>query len=224
MNLTDYRAVLRHAAFPLFVFALLEAAVFTYCVERRISFGSSVGMLGVFVGFFLMRGSLRAAAFAHRGALFILGIALPILVSMPWIVSLDLMRAVCRWRPLSTFVIGGYSTVLLALCWWTARRLNSESVRSARRAIGLTPLDRRYPFGIGAMIGLTAATVVGLTLNGRAAAEAERQAAERYGAEYRYRTIGLAGFHFIDDSVVFASVAMWNERELKVIEGPLNLD
>jgi len=224
MNLTDYRAVLRRSAFTLFVFALLEAAVFAYCVERRISFGSSVGMLGVFVGFFLMRGSLRGAAFTHRGALLILGMSLPTLVVVPWIFPLDLLRAVCRLRPLSTFVIGGHSAVLLALCWWTARELNRESVRAARTALGRTPVDPRYPFGIGAMIGFTVAITVGLTLNGRTAAEAERQVAERYGNEYRYKTIGLAGFHFIDDSVVFVSVAMWNERELKVIEGPLSLD
>lgn len=219
MNLTDDRAALRRVACALFVFAFLEAAVFAYCVERRISFGSSVGMLGIVVGFFLWRGNLRAAAFAQRGALLLLGLALPILVGIPWIFTLDLLWAVCRLRPLSAFVIGGYSAVLLSLCWWTARQLHGETVRSARTRVGFKPVDRRYPFGSGAMIGLTAALIVGLTLNGRTAAEAERHVAERYGADYRYKTIGLMGFHFIDDSAVFASVAMWNERELKVIEG-----
>ena len=75
------------------------------------------------------------------------------------------------------------------------------------------------PNGIRAPeIAGTVSVSVGL-LNGSAATAAERQAAERFGPEYRYRTIGLHAFTFVDDSVVFATVAMWNDRELKVLDG-----
>lgn len=48
--------------------------------------------------------------------------------------------------------------------------------------------------------------IIGL-LNGSAARSAQRQPAERFDRNDRYRTIGLRGFTFVDDPADFATVA-----------------
>jgi len=222
-NVADHRAVLKRVAVVLVSYAIVEAAVFAYCVEHRINFGSSIGMLGLIAAFFLWRGSLRAAAVVRWGALFFAALCLPGLFLWPLVFPPELLLAFCRHRTTHALVVGGFSATVLPLCLWTARETGRAPVSAARIADGRKPVDRRYPLGLGTALGLgTWLLFVGL-LNGAAATEAERQAAERFGPEYRYRTIGLRGFIFIDDSVVFATVAMWNDRELKVLDGPLTI-
>lgn len=218
-NLADHRAVLKRVAVVLVGYSLFEVGVFAYCVARRINFASSVGALGLLSAFFLWRGSLRAAAAWRRGALFFAALLLPGLLLWPAVFPVDLLVAVCRHRTSQALVVGGYLVVLPAMLVWTARELGLESVAAARREAGRKPIDRRYPLGLGGALALGTWILMITLFNGGAAREAERRAAERFGAEYRYRTIGLHGFGSGDDSAVFATVAMWNDKELKVLGG-----
>lgn len=218
-NVADYRAVLKRTALVLVAYAICEVGVFAFCVSQRINFSSSVGMLGLLSAFFLWRGSLRAAVVWRWAALFFAALLLPGLVLWPAVFPVELLVAFCRHRTSTALVVGGYLVVLPTVLVWTARELGRESVAAARREAGRKPIDRRYPLGLGTALSLAAWPLMIVLFNGGAAKKAERQAAERFGPEYRYRTVGLYGFNSGDDSAVFATVAMWNERELKTL-GP----
>lgn len=218
-NVADHRAVLKRVAVVLVLYALVEGAVFAYCVARQINFASSIGMIGLLAAFYLWRGSLRAAAVVRWGALFFAAMAAPSLVLWPTVVPPDLFAAACRFRTADALFVGGYMATTFGLLIWAAREMGRESITAARVAVGRKPVDRRYPLGCGAALGLAGWALIGGLLNGAAATAAEQQAAERFGPEYRYRTIGLRGFSFGDDSVSVATVAMWNDKELKILDG-----
>lgn len=218
-DVADYRAVLKRVAVVLASYALFEGAVFAYCVAQGINFASSIGALGLLSAFFLWRGGLRAAAVWRWGALFFAALLLPGLLLWPAVAPVDLLVAFLRHRTNQALVVGAYLIVLPLMLTWTARELGRESVAAARRAAGRKPIDRRYPIGLGTTLALGAWSLFIVLFNGSAAKQAERLAAERFGPEYRYRTIGLYGFTSGADSAVFATVAMWNEHELKVL-GP----
>lgn len=223
MSITDANTVFRRVGWALVVFGAIDTALFVWALEHGVLYPSSFNVLAIVAGWLMARGSLAAAALVRWVVAFTLACVVAALVAAPALVPADLVVALWRFQPgwfgacVAAFVLG----VLLFL--WMQVVLDREVVTQALAAVGK---GWRQWTAVVAGVGSTLilAGLVALILRGGFATEAVARAKAHLGPGYRCQVVLLGVFFERSGPYVSASVAGWNDRELRLVPVRWSLD
>jgi hypothetical protein len=105
--------ILKRVGAVLIIVGILGICWMIYCIENRISYFSSFNIFALIAGFFLYRGSLRAASVVRRVAAFVLSGATPMLIfGLPLVYPPPLALLEIRLAPVILLTFG----MAIALC------------------------------------------------------------------------------------------------------------
>lgn len=214
-----HRRQLRRVAFLLLGVAVVDVAMFAYCVTNRINFSSSVGVGSLVASLFLFLGNLRAASLVRWLAAAVLPMLLVVIAAIPLLMPVDLLRTYFRLRPLGTMMVAIYGIALIALSVTLLRMLRHDSIATARTAAGRPRRNLLIPAALGLVLSMFLVSAVYYLTHGRAARRAEELAAAQLGPDYRYFASHLSMHWRGDDPKrsYLAQVTAWNSREIKTI-------
>jgi hypothetical protein len=110
---------------------------------------------------------------------------------------LDYSLLIIREHPFSSAAYTVFVVALLWMLFWVYGQLRLPAVIEARAAVGHTRGAPWSAFLAGTGLAILLAVMVQLSLNGEAAQEAKRLAAEQYGSDYKYfvSSINWSGGH-----------------------------
>lgn len=207
--------ILRRTGLVLVAVGLLDIAVMVYCIVNGLSYSSSLNIFAVIAGFFLLRGSLRAASIVRWFAVFLLACFLALLVAWPFMQPIDLTLTEVHLRPLSAAAAAGVTTMVFALLFWLFRELGRAPILEARAAAGRKVRDMRMPAaaGVGLVAALAASMV--LLLGGESASKAREMAEQQLGSTYRYHVSSLKIAKNSQGTFVAGVVTAWKADEVR---------
>lgn len=212
-----HRAILRMTGKVLFVIGLVDIAVMIYCITNSISYSSSLNIFAVVAGFFLLRGSLRAASVVRWFAVFSLAGACALVLAWPFMQPFSLTLTQIRLNPLATLAFVALLVATLLLLFWVQRQLGKPPIVAAIQAAGGKVRDMRLPTAMGAAIVALLATVVPFALSGVSGNKAESMVQQQLGAGYQYHVSSLNVSTSGQGKYVRATVTAWNEREVRTV-------
>jgi hypothetical protein len=183
---SDYRQVLKRVGLVLLGIGLLDVGVMVCCIANRLSYSSSFNLFAVIGGIFLIRGSLRTAAFVGWFSVIMLTGFLAMVAVLPFLQPLDLSLTELRLNP-GSFAAGVILYVLvLGFLLWLSQQLGLESVEEAVARAGLKRRDIRYAAAAGVGLALVLGITVPLVTNGESAARAKSIARQQVGTAYQF--------------------------------------
>jgi hypothetical protein len=217
MDQLEHLSIFRKTGKALIAVGLIDIAAMIYCVATGVSYSSSLNIFAVIAGFFLLRGSLRAAGFVRWFSMFLLAGACGLALSWPLAQPLSLTLVQVRLNPLATAVSIALLVAVITFLFWVQRQLGQPPVLSALRAAGRKVRDMRAAAAVGFGIVVLLAAVIPLALSGESGTKAKAMAQEQLGASYRYHVSSLNVSTSSQGKFVRATVAAWNEREVRTV-------
>lgn len=224
----DYGSILRRCGWALIAIGLIDIAVMAWCVASQTSYGSSLNVFAVIAGFFLLKGSLKAARIISSYIAFLIAGLIGGFLIMPFLFPVDLI--VIYWKseprlPATLAAIAGGLAVALLL--WIYRELTSLPVRVAmdQAQIDYTSLRRRPAAGflVGSSLIMISFIILFSFMHGKTAQLAMQKAELQLGPGYRYHvrsfcTSSAGGRKRIEaavtayrNSVIKEIVVVWTE-------------
>jgi hypothetical protein len=211
----NYRRELRQAGLVLIVIGVADIGFMIYCVMTQRNYQSSLNIFAVIAGIFLVRGSLAAARVVTWFCAFLLaGFLGALLILFPTMQPLDLWLTQFRLDPMAAISIWGLTFAVLCALAWVYWRLRSPAVVRARVDAGLSSSPPRSAFVLGISLVVVLALLMHFTMGGENEAKAIDIAKSRYGPEYKYHVTGMRW----SNSTVHATIAAYNDREVKSVE------
>lgn len=215
MSETDHNTILRNVGRALIAVGVIDIAIMIYCIINRTAYSSSFNIFAVVGGFFLVRGSLRAATVVRWFSVFLLAGFLALPFAWPFIQPTGLTFTQFRLNPIGSLASIVIGILLLAVLFWVARQLSQNSVQEAQAIAGRKLGSLYIPVAAG--IGTVLALVVFLNMfrGGETAARAKSMAEQTLGQNYRYHVSSLNIQKNNRGTFVNGMVVAWNETEIK---------
>lgn len=209
-------AVFRRVGWALVAVGVADIAVFVWSLQRDVFYPSSFNVLAVAAGLLMIRGSVTAAALVRWTVAFTLACLAALMPVAPALVAPDFMRAVWRTYPMGTSIAVAATVAVVLLFIWMQFELERGAVTDALAAAGKR-WRLRSAVVAGAVMTLVLAGLIAVLLRGEFAVQAADRAATQLGPGYRYQVLTLGVFFERRGPYVTASVAGWNEREVRVV-------
>lgn len=197
-NMNEHLPILRRVGWLLVVVGVLDIGLMIYCIANQLSYSSSLNIFAVVAGVLLLRGHLGTVRVVTWFTAFLLsGLLLCSVAVFPWMQPVDYWLLIIREHPFGSVAYTVFVVAFLWMLFWVYRQLRLPAVVEARVAAGHTRGAPRSAFLAGTTLAVFLAVMMQLTLNGEAAQEAKRLAAEQYGSDYKYfvSSINWSGGH-----------------------------
>jgi len=221
-NELAYLPILRRVGVVLIVVGVIDVGWMIYCIVHRIGYSSSFNIFSIVAGIFLLRGSLRGAAFVTRAATFLLTCLLALVFVWPVFLPAGLALAELRVYPLRFLASAALMAFVLGLLFWVVRQLRRETVLEAiARSSGKIP-SLRGPILAGLAILVIVVSLSGLSRRSESTRRAEQIAASQVGKGYSLHVTSMRTVWTRKGKTVSAVVTAWNNREIREIQ--VNLD
>jgi hypothetical protein len=215
MDTALHLPILKRTGAVLVVVGLIDIAAMIYCIANGISYSSSIGIFAVIAGFFLLRGSLRAASIVRWFAVFMLAGFLALVVAWPFMQPIGLTLTQVRLNSDFAIVVAALMALLLVLLFWVSRELGRAPLQAARAAAGRKVRDMRVPAAIGVALVVLMGAFLWMLLGGETAGRARSVAEQQLGPGYRYHVSSLKISKSSKGTVVVGVVTAWNEKEIR---------
>lgn len=212
---SGHRPILKRTGTVLVGFSLLDTAVMVYCLIVGQAYASSLNVFGVVAGIFLMRGSLGAASLIRWSCAFLLSMTAAAIVAVPLVFPVDLMRVVVRLNPGIAATSAAIFLLSTGLAGWMYLELGREPVLAAQSAAGKKVRRMRWPWLSGAAAMFLLALLASTLSTGELAQRALAMAKTKLGPGYRYHVVSAQVTFSQGETRVSATVAAWNEREVR---------
>ncbi|MFC4158750.1 hypothetical protein [Chitinimonas lacunae] len=221
METQKHLAVLRKVALVVLGVGVLDLAVSCYrlstaSVSGQINLSLNI-VMAVFVAFYLWRGGLRMASVVRWLSVLALATIAATLLTAPFLQPIGLTLLQMRLETSAFFyplLVLGFSVVFLL---WLARTLGDESILAARAAAGYKRRDMRIPAAIGAGLVLLFSGLYFTFMGGPDAERAIALARDQVGKDYRFQVRAINIMHTPQGRQGFASVTVWNDKEIKTV-------
>lgn len=210
----SYRAILRRVGVLLIIIGVLDVGYMIYCIRNGESYSSGLNIFAILAGMFLIRGHLGAAGLVTWLSAFFAAALVAVLILLPLLQPLDLTLAQLRSDALSMIVWLAGAVVVGFVLIWIYRQLRLPAVVEARVAAGRSGSPPKGAFILGAMLMMTFATALQLTLHGESASKAIKLAEAQVGPGYKLHVTGL--YWWADR--VRADVTAYTPNEIKSVE------
>jgi glucan phosphoethanolaminetransferase (alkaline phosphatase superfamily) len=204
----------RTAGFALITVGLLDIGVMIYSVMNRLNYSSSLNILAVIAGIFLLKGGVKTArAVRWLSAMTVIASAGVILFT-PFLTPVGLLLVKFQINPLQT--VGSSLLVLLSIAFlaWLYLQLSKPASLQVLKQAGCNVNTPKSACIAGVILVLV---IVGITLslkNSPYADRAKSLASEQLGGDYHYRVTRMS----ISGDSGRAVVTAYNEQEIKEIE------
>jgi len=209
-------AVFRRVGWALVALGVADIAVFVWSLQRDVFYPSSFNVFAVAAGLLMIRGNVTAAALVRWTVAFTLACIAALLPIAPVLVDPGFMRALGRVHPVGTsLALAGLAGCVLLFAWMQFE-LERAVVTAALAAAGKRWRLRGAVLA-GAVMTLVLAGLIAVLLRGEFAVQAADRAAAQLGTGYRYQVLTLGVFFERRGPYVTASVAGWNEHEVRVV-------
>ena len=210
----DHRIILKRCGIIFLMVGLLDIGLLFYCIRHSIPVKSSLSMIGIIGGVYLLRGNLRTAAFMQWGSVFLSTLLISWLLILPWLLPGSLVALAVRLNPLTVPVGLAFVFTLIGAFLWTARDLGSEPVAHARAEIGRKPIRVRFPLLFGALLPVIATGLFVALQSSAVGQRAVAEAREDQGPEYRYFLTGIHCTWNAEESWYLGKVTAWDDHEI----------
>jgi hypothetical protein len=212
-----YLPILKRVGLVLVIVGVIDVGWMIYCIVHRIGYSSSFNIFSIVAGIFLLRGSLRGAAFISRAATFLLAGFLGLVLVWPVFLPVGLALAELRIYPLRFLASAAFMAFVLGFLFWVVRQLSREIVLEAiARSTGKTP-SLRGPILAGIAIVVIVVTLTGLSLRSDSKKRAEQIAASQVGKGYSLHMTSIRTVWSSRGKKVSAVVTAWNDHEIREI-------
>jgi hypothetical protein len=213
--MNDYRATLRKIGFVLLLVGIIDIGLMIYVVAKGQSYSSSLNILAVIAGVFLVSGNLSAARVVTWFAAFFLTAACGVLLFIvPFFAPLDLWLTEWRLGRREAFASMALALLATVVLIWVYRMLRSPEVLDARAGGGQSITAPRSAFVFGALAAIAGALLFHSLLHGNDAAMALEMAKAKIGPGYKFVITGMRQ----SNGMVRANVTAYNEGEVKAVE------
>jgi hypothetical protein len=214
-----YLPILKRVGLVLIVVGVIDVGWMIYCIVHRIGYSSSFNIFSIVAGIFLVRGSLRGAAFITRAATFLLAGFLGLVFVWPVFLPAGLALAELRIYPLRFLASAAFMAFVLGLLFWVVRQLRREPVLEAIARSGRKIPSLRGPIVVGLGLVVIVASITGLSLRSDSK-RAEQIAASQVGKGYSLHVTSISTVWSSSGKKVSAIVTAWNDHEIREI--PVN--
>jgi hypothetical protein len=213
----EHLHILKRVGKVLITVGVLDIGVMIYCIANGISHSSSLNIFAVIAGFFLIRGSLRAAAVvAWLAALFVVvvaGIPFASLLVQP----LELSYLQFRLDP-GVFTLTAIMWLFsLGLFYWVITELRSKPILSAQEKAGKRAVSLPVPLTLGVLLLVILAVTVPMGLNSESGRLALAKAKEQLGPDYKYVVSSIHVITSQQGKSVTATVTAYNNHEIRTV-------
>jgi hypothetical protein len=215
------RFILHRVGWILIIGGLIDVGLMIYCIANRKSYSSSFNIFAIIAGFFLLKGSLRAARIISFFMAFFIACFAGVLVIIPFFFPIDLLIIYFKLEPISTLLAVVVGSIIVILLVWVYRELTSSPVRIAMDEAKVNYASFWHKpvrgFWIGGCLIVLAFIFLFLLLNSNTAEQAKQKAAAQIGPGYKFRvkniniSSGTGGKH------VQAVVTAYNDKEVNDI-------
>lgn len=217
MNDQLHTQILHRAGGILLAVGLIDLAVMVYCIVNRVSYASSFNLFAVLAGFFLMRGSLRAASIVRWFAIFMLAALLALIAAWPFMQPAGLLLAMVRINPVASAVTVALAAFVLALLFWLIHELGRKPVLAAHTLAGRKLQNACIPASAGLGLVVVVAIFMSVLLGSEAAHRARALAEQQSGPGFQYHVSSLSIAKNSRGTFVSGVVAAWNEKEIRYV-------
>lgn len=212
---TQHTFILKRVGAVLLIVGLIDIAVMIYCIANSISYSSSFNIFAIGAGFFLLRGSLRAASIVRWFAVFMLASFVASLIAWPFMQPFALTLTQFRLNPDKSFATFAFMAFVLGLLVWLTRELGREPVLVARASAGMKQRDMRIPVAVGVGLVIVMGIFMALLLGGESADRAKSMAEQQVGPGYRFHVNSLHIAKNNQGTFVSGVVTAWNDNEIR---------
>jgi hypothetical protein len=212
---TQHTPILKRVGTLLLVIGLIDIAVMIYCIANRISYSSSFNVFAIGAGFFLLRGSLRAASIVRWFAVFMLAAFVASLIAWSFMQPFALTLTQFRLNPGKSFATFAFMAFLLGLLVWLIKELGREPVLVAHTSAGMKQRDMRIPVAIGVGLVIAMGIFMALLLGGESADRAKSMAEQQVGSGFRFHVSSLNIAKSNQGTFVSGVVTAWNDNEIR---------
>lgn len=217
MDGENYRTILSRAGKVLVAIGIADVGAMIYCILNQINYSSSFNVFAIIAGFFLWRGSLRAASIVTFLSALYLSTMLCLILGTLLIEPTSLTFAFLRLHPHFFMVLSFMNVVVLALLSWLLAALTMPSVLDARRLNGAKLLSLRIPVICGAATTCLVMWLGAGMNDGETSQHAKALAAQKLGDGYEYYVSNLKKRSNGENTSVDATVTAWNETNIRQV-------
>lgn len=221
--MNDHRNVLKRVAFGLFAFGIFNLVLAFFDMSRGRAFCVGYFVFSIVVGFFSLRGSVKAIRFLTRATVFILVSLIGFTLILPFLAEpAGLIATQIKIYP-SLFIKSAFVFIVtLTFFAWCYRELRSAPVLEALKAIHHSTGAPKFVFCFSVAAVVAAGIFLYLGLHGDAAKSAVELARQKLGADYKYVA---TTFKFQTNGSQHRStivVAAYNDHEIRYATVRLN--
>lgn len=209
-----YLAILKRCGLVLVVVGALDIAYMVWCIAHGQSYSSSLNLVALVVGIFLMQGSLKTARWVAMGAAFFFAAGALVIVTAPFMYPAGYWAAVLRDSTGLAAPIG-IAVALLAMLFWVCRQLLRPEVVKAQQAAGIPAPRIRRAAAIGAILSVVLVFGLSWMLRGETAQEAIRRAHQQLSGNYQYVVTSIQVKSNSAGKNVAALVVAYNDTEVR---------
>lgn len=215
--MNEHLPILKRVGKALIIVGLVDIGVMIYCIANGISYSSSFNIFAVIAGFFLLRGSLRAATIVTWFAALFVVMLVGLPLAYPFVQPLELTWLQMRLYPGTFAMSAAMWAFVVGLLYWVLTELSRKPVLVAREQAGKKACSLRMPLALGGLVLIVLAIAIPKGLESETGHLAKTKAMEQLGPGYKYVVSGLHISASQQGKFVSAMVTAYNDKEIRLV-------
>jgi hypothetical protein len=221
-HISMYKEKLKRCGIALIIVGILDVSYMAWCLSHSRSCNTTFNIFAIIAGFFLIRGSLKAAKWTAYFGIFFLVMGIGGFLAT--CLAFPAAYTIASWKFQAHSMI--YNIVMgvisLPLVYWICKELLSSDVVEAQKSAQIKPVKIKVPVALGAISSVVLGVILFKVPRGETASQAVQLAAKELGGAYRYQVTNIEINTNIDSKgisvkTVSAIVAAYNDSDFKTV-------
>jgi len=217
-----YQEKLKRCGIALIIVGILDISFMAWCISHSQSYNPTFNIFSIIAGFFLIRGSLKAAKWtAYFGSFFlVMGIGgfLAICLAFPAAYIIASLKFQAH-SMICNMIMG---IICYPLLYWICKELLSSDVVEAQKSAQIKPAYIKRPIIIGVIASLVLGVILFKATRDKNASHAVQLAEKKFGGAYNYQVINISittksNPNGTSLKTIYATVAAYNDSDVKKI-------
>ena len=215
-----YQEKLKRCGIVLIIVGILDISFMAWCNSHSQSYNPTFNIFSIIAGFFLIRGSLKAAKWtAYFGSFFLV---MSIGGFLATCLAFPAAYTIASWKFQAHSMI--YNMIMGIICYpllyWICKELLSSDVVEAQKSAQIKPAYIKRPIIIGVIASLVLGVILFKATRDKNASHAVQLAEKKFGGAYNYQVTNMSITSSINPNgtshkTVSAIVAAYNDSDFK---------
>jgi hypothetical protein len=209
--------ILKKLGQVLIAVGIVDIAIMFWTISRGGAYASSLNIFAVVAGFFLLRGSIRAAVWVLYLSAFFLTALTSMLICWPFIQPIGLTVEQSRSNLVGVVGNSVFVLCMLVLFAWLLKNTNTPALRDAQISLGRKWTTIKTPIAMGIALVLVLSVVMFQMQRTASGQKAKEVARVKLGPSYEYYVSSLAFSSSSGVTSYKGEVTAWKRGDIRLV-------